>query len=134
MSVGTLLARDNSSQSTPAFLLVPPIHRPGDMLSLRRRSISRLLFFAALLFFVYVFFFSSSSSSLDAAKRKRKGRGDYQIKEHNFIERATRPDKSLNVQHYPFLQARIGRDERDDIFNELIYNGQQDYWERFQMP
>ncbi|KAJ2932693.1 hypothetical protein H1R20_g4389, partial [Candolleomyces eurysporus] len=104
------------------------------MLSLRRRSISRLLFFVAVFFLVYILFFSSSSSLDGTAKGKRKGRGDYQIKEHNFIERATRPDKSLNVQKHPFLQARMGRDERDDMFNELIYNGQQDYWERFQMP
>jgi len=58
----------------------------------------------------------------------------HQIKEHNFIERATRPDKSLNPQKHPFLQARVGRDEREDIFNGLVYEGIMDYWTRLQLP
>jgi hypothetical protein len=44
----------------------------------------------------------------------------HQIKGHNFIERATRPDKSLDVQRHPFLQACIGRDEKEDIFSNLV--------------
>jgi hypothetical protein len=103
------------------------------MISFRRRSLSRLFFVTIALFFIYIFFFPSSSSS-SVGTRGGKSLVDHRIKEHNFIERATRPDKSLNVQRHPFLQARMGRDERDDMFTELIYNGMQDYWERFQQP
>ncbi|KAF7361216.1 Glycosyltransferase family 69 protein [Mycena sanguinolenta] len=68
-------------------------------------------------------------TSASAARHASK-----EIKEHNFIERATRPDKSLNVQKHPFLQSRLGRDERDELMGTEIRNGEQDYWERFQMP
>ncbi|KAF7326416.1 Glycosyltransferase family 69 protein [Mycena venus] len=96
-------------------------------MSLRRRSLSRVFFIAACAFVVRWLFFSSSSASAASY-------GSHQIKEHNFIERATRPDKSLNVQKHPFLQARMGRDERDELMGTEIRNGEDDYWERFQMP
>ncbi|KAJ6510368.1 glycosyltransferase family 69 protein [Mycena sanguinolenta] len=97
------------------------------MISLRRRSLSRVFFIASCAFVVRWLFFSSPSAS--AASQ-----GSKEIKEHNFIERATRPDKSLNVQKHPFLQSRLGRDERDELMGAEIRNGEQDYWERFQMP
>ncbi|KAJ7743935.1 glycosyltransferase family 69 protein [Mycena maculata] len=98
------------------------------MIALRRRSLSRVLFIAACAFVVRWLFFSSPSSAAAT---------DYaahQIKEHNFIERATRPDKTLNVQKHHFLQARMGRDEREELMGDVIRNGVDDYWERFQMP
>ncbi|KXN85177.1 hypothetical protein AN958_11599 [Leucoagaricus sp. SymC.cos] len=88
----------------------------------------RVLRIAALLavgFAVRLLFFSSSPA---------KSSQSNQIEEYNFIERATRADKSLDVQRHPFLQARLGRDERDDIFNSLIYDGMMDYWTRLQLP
>jgi hypothetical protein len=97
------------------------------MITLRRRSLSRVLFIAACAFAVRWLFFSSSAAAVP-------GYAAHQIKEHNFIERATRPDKSLNVQKHPFLQARMGRDERDELMGIQIRNGVDDYWERFQMP
>ena len=93
------------------------------------RCLSGPLRFSVLLgigFFVRLIFFSASAPS--------KSSESHQIKEHNFIERATRPDKSLNVQKHPFLQARFGRDEREDIFNGLVYEGIMDYWTRLQLP
>ncbi|KAF8882250.1 cryptococcal mannosyltransferase 1-domain-containing protein [Infundibulicybe gibba] len=93
------------------------------MLSLRRR-LPRLLFFTTIGFTLYYIFFSGPSTPTRS----------HQIKEHNFIERATRPDKSLNVQKHRFLQARIGRDERDEVLGDVIRNGVDDYWERFQLP
>ena len=45
-----------------------------------------------------------------------------------------RTDKVLDVQRYDFLQVRMGRDERDDIFGETIREGIEDYWERFEKP
>ncbi|KAJ7725967.1 glycosyltransferase family 69 protein [Mycena metata] len=96
------------------------------MISLRRRSLSRVFFIAVCAFVVRWIFFSSPTSAA--------GYASHQIKEHNFIERATRPDKSLNVQKHQFLQARMGRDERDELMGAQIRNGVDDYWERFQMP
>ncbi|KAF8887026.1 capsular associated protein [Gymnopilus junonius] len=83
--------------------------------TVRRRTLSRLFFFGVVALFV-------------------KLSNSHQIQGHNFIERATRSDKSLNVQRHPFLQSRMGRDEKEDIFSNLIRNGVRDYWERFQLP
>ncbi|KAJ6482210.1 glycosyltransferase family 69 protein [Mycena vitilis] len=96
------------------------------MLSLRRRSLSRIFFIGACAFFARWLFFSPATTA--------PGYAAHQIKEHNFIERATRSDKSLNVQKHPFLQARMGRDEREELMSNEIRNGVDDYWERFQMP
>ncbi|KAF5331880.1 hypothetical protein D9611_008839 [Ephemerocybe angulata] len=106
------------------------------MFSIRRRSFSRLSIILASFLLLYIFFYPSSSNNNDphSPQSSLRRKDAHQIKEHNFIERATRPDKTLNVQKHPFLQARMGRDERDDAYNELIYNGVQDYWERFQLP
>lgn len=92
----------------------------------RRGGLLRIAAFLAIGLVVRLLFFSSSTPS--------RSTQSHQIKEHNFIERATRADKSLNVQKHPFLQARFGRDERDDIFNGLIYDGMMDYWTRLQLP
>ena len=56
------------------------------------------------------------------------------IKEHNVLERVTLADKTLDVQRHPFLQARMGRDDRDDIMAGWVRNGVRDYWDRFQKP
>ncbi|KAL1719885.1 glycosyltransferase family 69 protein [Schizophyllum commune] len=93
-------------------------------IALRRRSLTRL----ALALFAIVllrYLFSSSSSSTESA---------LEIQEHNFIERATRGDKSLNVQKHRFLQARMGRDERPELFQDTIKDGMDDFWDRYQLP
>lgn len=97
-------------------------------LSFRRRNLSRLLFFFTFVLFIRFLFFSSSTSTTSRSS------SDHQIKRHNFIERATRPDKSLNIQKHKFLQARMGRDEREGILGQIILNGVNDYWQRFQEP
>lgn len=43
-------------------------------------------------------------------------------------------DKTLNVHKHRFLQARVGRDNTPDIFDDLIMDGVRDHWERFQLP
>jgi hypothetical protein len=100
-------------------------------MAIRRRTLSRLAFLFAAVFAVRMIFFPASPSSSNGGKTKQD---NYEIKEHNFIERATTRDKTLNVQKHSFLQARMGRDSTEDMFDELISNGIQDYWERFQMP
>lgn len=100
---------------------------PPMALTLRRQTLSRLLFLILIALFVKLLFFPAQQSF-------QRRSNAHQIKEHNFIERATRPDRSLNVHRHPFLQARMGRDEKEDIFSGLVRNGVWDYWERFQMP
>ncbi|KAF8880128.1 cryptococcal mannosyltransferase 1-domain-containing protein [Mucidula mucida] len=95
-------------------------------LSLRRRSLSRLLALVAAIFLIRLLFSPSETSSRTSSS--------LEIEQHNFIERATRPDKTLNVQRHKFLQARMGRDERTDLLSHVVRNGVNDYWERFQMP
>ncbi|KAG8993188.1 Cryptococcal mannosyltransferase 1 [Tulasnella sp. 427] len=56
------------------------------------------------------------------------------IREHNVLERVTLADKTLDVQRHPFLQARMGRDDRDDLLSGWVKNGLRDYWERMQLP
>lgn len=94
------------------------------VVSLRRRSLTRLFYIGGFAFVIYWAFFSSSPPPSRS----------HQIQEHNFIERATRPDRSLNVQKHKFLQARMGRDERDEILGGVIQSGISDYWERYQVP
>jgi len=97
------------------------------VITFRRRTLSRLLWICVVSLFVKLLFFPAPRSSKIQSH-------SHQIQEQNFIERATRPDKSLNVQRHPFLQARMGRDEKEDIFSNLVRNGVRDYWERFQLP
>ncbi|KAF8582398.1 glycosyltransferase family 69 protein [Ramaria rubella] len=91
-------------------------------LHLRRRSLGRLLAFITLgLVLRYIF----NSGSSDSAE----------ILEHNVLEKVvTRSDKTLDVQRHPFLQARLGRDDREDLLSSVIKDGVSDYWERFQKP
>jgi hypothetical protein len=97
------------------------------VVSFRRRNLSRLLFLFTFIFFLRLIFFPPPPPSSGPTH-------DHQIKKHNFIERATRPDKSLNIQKHKFLQARMGRDEREGILGQTILNGVNDYWQRFQEP
>ena len=96
-------------------------------LPFRPRTLFRLLFLAAACLLLRFTFFPHRHTKVLKSN-------SHQIKGHNFIERATRPDKSLDVQRHPFLQARIGRDEKEDIFSNLVRTGIRDYWERFQRP
>ena len=58
----------------------------------------------------------------------------HEIQTHNVLERVTRPDKMLDVNRHDFLQVRMGRDERDGMLSDMVQDGVQDYWERFQFP
>ncbi|KAG6819255.1 hypothetical protein H0H93_013698 [Arthromyces matolae] len=94
------------------------------MSSLRRRGIlSRIFALAAFILLLRYLFFSGTTSEAPST--------EHEIKEQNIIERATRTDKALNVQRHKFLQARMGRDERDDLLGQFVRNGVQDWWNRF---
>ena len=97
------------------------------VVAFRRRTLLRFLLLAVVSLLIRFTFFPSQEPEVLKSQ-------SHQIQGHNFIERNTRPDKSLNVQRHPFLQARMGRDEKEDIFSNLVRTGVRDYWERFQRP
>ncbi|RSH85180.1 capsular associated protein [Saitozyma podzolica] len=57
-----------------------------------------------------------------------------EIQSHGVLERVLINDKYLDVSKYPFLQSRLGRDERPDLFDQEISDGIWDFWSRFQKP
>lgn len=97
---------------------------------LRRRSISRLLMVLGVVLCVRFYFTHLSSPPPSSPDHLNP----YEILEHNVLERVTRPEKAFNVQKHKFLQARMGRDERDDLLGDIVRNGLRDFWERFQKP
>ena len=92
----------------------------------RRRSVIRLLY--VLVFALTVRYFTSSSKPQERAAYSQE------IKQHNVLDLMHRPENVLDVQRYKFLQSRMGRDERDDLLGDIVRNGVDDYWERFQKP
>jgi hypothetical protein len=90
-----------------------------------RRLLTRVFFaFAVILGARLILIPRSSSASVDPSA----------FESYNVFERVTGVDKILNVRKYKFLQSRMGRDSRKDIFDDIIANGVADYWNRFQMP
>ncbi|GJJ14286.1 hypothetical protein Clacol_008550 [Clathrus columnatus] len=88
---------------------------------LRRRDLGRLTLLIVTGLILRNFLTSTSSKD--------------EIRGHNVLERVvSRSNSVLDVRKHPFLQAHIGRDEYDDFFNNVITNGADDYWERFQKP
>ncbi|KAG6336417.1 hypothetical protein ID866_2660 [Astraeus odoratus] len=94
------------------------------MAFLLRRSALAKLFAVATTFVIARSLFSSHDPPSSVS----------QYHSYNVLERVTGMDKSLNVHKHRFLQARMGRDDRPDIFDDLIADGARDYWERFQVP
>lgn len=99
--------------------------------TLRRRSILRLLFLAAFALavkFLLVHFPSSASSVTSLYTSDPR-----EIKKHGVLDLVS-PEKSLDARKHQFLQVRLGRDEREDLFSDTVRDGVLDYWERFQKP
>jgi hypothetical protein len=97
---------------------------------LRRRTLTKVVLLLGLVILLRVSYFGSSSvvPSLYTPSDSQEIQGD------GVIERVTRGYKTLNVQRHKFLQVRMGRDVRDDLLGDVIRNGVNDYWERFQKP
>lgn len=95
------------------------------MLTRRRRSLKRLILLVAVGILLRLLYLTFSWSSNPKS---------HKIREQNVLERVRRSEKTLNVQKHDFLQVRMGRDERDDLLTDVIKNGADDYWERFQKP
>ena len=104
---------------------------PGMALVVRRRTVVRVLIFAGLALLVKLLIASPTDASVAAFY----GAADpKQIRKQNVLDLVTRSDKQLDARKHEFLQVRMGRDERPDLFSDLVNDGVQDYWERFQKP
>jgi hypothetical protein len=91
---------------------------------LRRRNLTRIF----ILLTVPVLFRLILSSSLFQLN------DPHEILENNVLDIVTRSGKGLDARKHKFLQVRIGRDERRDIFDDVIRNGALDFWARYQKP
>ena len=90
---------------------------------LRRRSLSRVFVVLVLAIIARLLFYPSQQREQQAPEIRRQG----------VLDLVARSDK-LDVHKHDFLQVRIGRDERPDLFTGLIRDGIEDFWERFQLP
>lgn len=91
-------------------------------LLLRRRSLTRIIWFLGLGFLARLLFFSSAAP--EAPEIRRQG----------ILDIVSGADKLLDVQKLDFLQVRLGRDERPDFFSDVVHDGVEDFWSRFQKP
>ena len=88
----------------------------------RKRNLARVLWAAVAAIFIKIVFFSGPSNE------------SKEIRGNGVMDYVKRTDKALDVQRHDFLQVRMGRDERDDLFGETIREGIDDYWENYQLP
>lgn len=93
------------------------------MALLRPRSLTRLLIFAFLAYLARITYVFLNPSTPTVGNH-------HEIKKHGVFER----DRTLNVQKHPWLQSRMGRDERGDIFSDMVKGGVDDYWGNYQLP
>ncbi|THH27266.1 hypothetical protein EUX98_g6925 [Antrodiella citrinella] len=99
---------------------------------LRRRSLIRILLLAAFALFVRLIIFSPSSPASTVTSFYTAS-DPLEIQKQGVLDLVTR-EKTLDARKHKFLQARMGRDDRDDLFSGLISDGLRDYWNRFQKP
>ncbi|EIM85159.1 uncharacterized protein STEHIDRAFT_60534 [Stereum hirsutum FP-91666 SS1] len=88
----------------------------------RRRNATRIITVASLVLLAKVIFTSPPPAQTQ------------EIQEQNVLDLVSRSDNVLDVRRHKFLQTRMGRDEGQDIFSDIVMNGVDDYWERFQKP
>ncbi|KAL1943764.1 hypothetical protein VTO73DRAFT_4209 [Trametes versicolor] len=101
-------------------------------LIIRRRTVLRVLGLAVFAFVVKVLVASPANSP---SVSSLYGTSDpNEIRKQNVLDLVTGSDKQLDARKHKFLQARIGRDDRSDLFADIVNDGVQDYWERFQKP
>ncbi|KZT67537.1 hypothetical protein DAEQUDRAFT_713314 [Daedalea quercina L-15889] len=91
----------------------------------RRRSLIRIFLLLTLCTVAKLVFWPSSAPAASDSLSIRK---------QNVLDLVSRSDKPLDARRHKFLQVRHGRDEREDLFHDMIYDGVLDYWERFQKP
>jgi hypothetical protein len=118
-------------------LLLPRAMPPSGL-----RLLRQLVYLAVPVLLVRYLFFGPSqptssaagkttASQLLASRNANKGAG---IQAHGVIDRLRADKGALDVHRFPFLQSRMGRDDRPDLFDAQIALGVADYWERFSKP
>jgi len=96
----------------------------GCPMFLRRRSLSRIVIILLIPLGLHFYLKSSWFTTTDPSE----------IQENNVLDIVTGSGDLLDARKHKFLQVRIGRDERSDMFSDVISNGLLDYWARFQKP
>ena len=108
--------------------------------AIRRRSLGRILLLLLaglgfrLLFSSTSLFTSTTASSLYGSGLNFYARDPSEIQKQGVLDLVTRGEKALDARKHKFLQVRMGRDERSDLFSDLVEDGVADYWDRFQKP
>ena len=96
----------------------------GCPMFLRRRSLSRIFVILLIPLGLHFYLRSSWYKTTDPSE----------IQENNVLDIVTGSGDILDARKHKFLQVRIGRDERPDMFSDVISNGLLDYWTGFQKP
>jgi hypothetical protein len=91
----------------------------------RRRNLTRIVIFISAA--VLIRLATSSKSSSPRAKT-------HEIQGHGVLDFVHGSENALDARRHSFLQSRVGRDEREDLMSDVVRNGVDDYWERFQKP
>ncbi|KAI0337815.1 hypothetical protein BDW22DRAFT_1415774 [Trametopsis cervina] len=102
-------------------------------IALRRRSLIRLLLFAGLVVALRLLVGSPAHTASTVASLYG-GSDPTEIQKHGVLDLVSRGEKGLDARKHKFLQVRMGRDDRPDMFSESISDGIMDYWERIQKP
>ncbi len=91
----------------------------------RRRNLTRIfiLVSAAILLRLAT---SSGPSSSDTKLHEIQG--------HGVLDFVHGSESVLDTRRYGFLQSRFGRDDEEGLMGDIVRNGVDDYWERFQKP
>ncbi len=75
-----------------------------------------------------------SPSSPASSVTSLYGSDPKEIKKQGVLDLMSRGEKGLDARKHQFLQVRMGRDDRPDLFSDTIDDGLTDYWDRFQKP
>ena len=102
--------------------------------SFRRRSLVRVLLLVSFALFVRLFIFSPSSPAASVTSKFYYASDPQEIQKQGVLDLVTGKEKALDARKHTFVQVRLGRDEREDLFSDVIRDGVLDYWDRFQKP
>ena len=91
----------------------------------RRRNLTRIFILISAAILIRLATSSGPSSS---------GTKLHEIQGHGVLDFVHGSESVLDTRRYDFLQSRFGRDEREGIMGDIVRNGVDDYWERFQKP
>jgi hypothetical protein len=92
----------------------------------RRRNLTRIFILISAAILIRLATTSKSSSSSKAKT--------HEIQSHGVLDFVHGSEYALDARRHAFLQSRVGRDEREDLMSDIVRNGVDDYWERFQKP